>query len=65
MQCNKDFQLRPASISNLETSEVHMSQLAYSRKVVPAQESELLQLLKEAFNATPLGMFIAAARSAR
>lgn len=42
-----------------------MSQLAYSRKVVPAQESELLQLLKEAFNATPLGMFIAAARSAR
>ena len=42
-----------------------MSQLAYSRKIVPAQEFEVLQLLKQAFSATPLGLFIAAARTAR
>jgi hypothetical protein len=42
-----------------------MNQLVYSRKFVPARQGAFLELLKAAFRATPLGLFIAAIRNSR
>lgn len=42
-----------------------MNQLVYSRKLSPQQQPGLLKLLKEAFNATPFALFVAALRDGR